>query len=230
MTTRRKTPEGEEESDSASDNGSASHEAFPLPSSSPNHLLSPIPNNNANLYTSAPYWTNNTNGGIGEGEETPDLTDPGTLLTGFNPSSTPSQLPNRSHRTHHHHPHLPRELFPSHPTNRATDTERKVEGEGRGSRSRNRRRPKRDKNEVGEEDKEVLKSLQSATIMNGGKDKEEGRTTVWDVLQQLQWGGGKERGRDGEDERSDMGSVMMYSPLIPGKKDIVELAEVAPVG
>ncbi|KAF6755085.1 hypothetical protein DFP72DRAFT_347733 [Ephemerocybe angulata] len=233
--------EGEEESDSASDNGSASHEAFPLPSSSPNHLLSPIPNNNANLYTSAPYWTNNTNGGIGEGEETPDLTDPAYLAhriqSLIDALPAPEPLP-------------PNSPPPSAPPTRTIPLPPDEPSDGHGKKGGRRRKglpiakpstPKRDKNgkpipppsalpEVGEEDKEVLKSLQSATIMNGGKDKEEGRTTVWDVLQQLQWGGGgKERGRDGEDERSDMGSVMMYSPLIPGKKDIVELAEVAPV-
>ncbi|KAF6755082.1 hypothetical protein DFP72DRAFT_1045615 [Ephemerocybe angulata] len=233
--------EGEEESDSASDDGSASHEAFPLPSSSPNHLLSPIPNNNANLYTSAPYWTNNTNGGTGEGEETPDLTDPAYLAhriqSLIDALPAPEPLP-------------PNSPPPSAPPTRTIPLPPDEPSDGHGKKGGRRRKglpiakpstPKRDKSgkpipppsalpEVGEEDKEVLKILQSATIMNGGKDKEEGRTTVWDILQQLQWGGGgKERGRDGEDERSDMGSVMMYSPLIPGKKDIVELAEVAPV-
>lgn len=76
--------------------------------------------------------------------------------------------------------------------------------------------PKRDKNgkpvsilgaapKLPETDKELLKLLQSATIMNGGKENDDGRTTVRDVLQRIGIG----KGGDG---------VMMYPPLIPARQ------------
>lgn len=112
--------------------------------------------------------------------------------------------------------------------------------------------PKRDKHgkpipppgaapKLPEEDKELLRLLQSATIMNGGKKEEEGRTTVWDILQRIGIGkdDGNQDGSGGDNKRgggggqdtpyADTGSVMLYSPLIPTKADLVELAEVAPV-
>ena len=77
--------------------------------------------------------------------------------------------------------------------------------------------------------------------MNGGKKEEEGRTTVWDILQRIGIGkeDGDQDGSGGDGQRgggggqdtpyADTGSVMLYSPLIPTKADLVELAEVAPV-
>ncbi|RXW24311.1 hypothetical protein EST38_g1537 [Candolleomyces aberdarensis] len=103
----------------------------------------------------------------------------------------------------------------------------------------------------------LLRFLQSATVMNGGKTTE--KPTVWEMLSRLgappHWGwdseplppaegedgaGGGEGGSGertgggvgGDDARTafaDTHSVMMYSPLIPTKADIVELAEAVPV-
>ncbi|KAJ2914604.1 hypothetical protein MD484_g5801, partial [Candolleomyces efflorescens] len=88
----------------------------------------------------------------------------------------------------------------------------------------------------------LLKFLQSATVMNGGKTND--KPTVWDMLSRLgapaHWGwdnepvpptDGPEDG-GGDNARNIFGdthSVMMYSPLMPGKADIVELAEAVPV-
>ncbi|TFK59628.1 hypothetical protein BDN72DRAFT_965985 [Pluteus cervinus] len=78
----------------------------------------------------------------------------------------------------------------------------------------------------------LMKLLSSATFMNGSKDQE--RPSVWSVLDGLGKPGG---GGDGEDdgggegeageptmEYPDNTSIMLTSPLIPTKDDLVELA------
>lgn len=83
--------------------------------------------------------------------------------------------------------------------------------------------------------------------MNGSSDK--GRPSIWSVLEgigapahgfppveneDLESGGGGENespeGGDGDDSVfSEDSSVMIYSPLLPGQEDLVELAELVPV-
>ncbi|EDR00433.1 uncharacterized protein LACBIDRAFT_295792 [Laccaria bicolor S238N-H82] len=83
--------------------------------------------------------------------------------------------------------------------------------------------------------------LNSATIMNGSSNK--GMPSIWSILESLgapphdgndQTGDGNpqhepgEGDNEGDEERdiySDSSSVMMYSPLLPTKEDLVELAE-----
>ena len=92
-------------------------------------------------------------------------------------------------------------------------------------------------------DAELIRLLSSATIMNGSR--EGGRPSIWSVLETISApphalpgsppppvGDGGETNGD-EDEGDEVfpvnSSVMMYSPIIPGKKDLVELAELVPV-
>ncbi|TFK44044.1 hypothetical protein BDQ12DRAFT_708087 [Crucibulum laeve] len=110
--------------------------------------------------------------------------------------------------------------------------------------------PKRDKNgrpipppdATPVKDSRLLSFLQSATIMNGGKagqDRGEGRQSIWSILESLGAPKHEEERQDGDEENggedeggsvfSDGASVMVYSPLIPTKEDLVELAESVPV-
>ena len=83
--------------------------------------------------------------------------------------------------------------------------------------------------------------LNSATIMNGSSNK--GMPSIWSILESLgapthdgndqtgdgnpkhQPGEGDNEGDQDQDIYSDSSSVMMYSPLLPTKEDLVELAE-----
>ncbi|PPQ73687.1 hypothetical protein CVT24_007321 [Panaeolus cyanescens] len=97
-------------------------------------------------------------------------------------------------------------------------------------------------------DSKLIAFLQSATIMNGGGGV--GRRSIWSVLESLgapphsfppvggqdneaerpapnEPGGGHDTDGDGEpDVFADTSSVMVYSPLIPHRQDLVELAEI----
>jgi len=83
--------------------------------------------------------------------------------------------------------------------------------------------------------------------MNGSTIK--GRPSIWSVLEGIGApahgfppvqgdnadddrgeGGDNEGGDGGHSIFSDTSSVMIYSPLIPGREDLVELAELVPVG
>jgi len=98
-------------------------------------------------------------------------------------------------------------------------------------------------------DSRLIAFLSSATIMNGSSDK--GRPSIWSVLEgigapvhgfppvksdDVESGDGSESerpegGGDGDDSVfSEDSSVMIYSPLLPGQEDLVELAELVPVG
>jgi len=92
------------------------------------------------------------------------------------------------------------------------------------------------------DDAELIRLLSSATIMNGSR--EGGRPSIWSVLETISapphalpgspppaGDGGETNGDEDEDDEvfPVNSSVMMYSPIIPGKKDLVELAELVPV-
>ena len=101
-------------------------------------------------------------------------------------------------------------------------------------------------------DSKLIALLSSATYMNGSKAGDKSHPSVWNFLEKLgvpphglppteeQPSGQDEtegRGDDGTDQpgRSDPGffsgtsSVMVYSPLIPGNEDLVELGELVPI-
>lgn len=100
-------------------------------------------------------------------------------------------------------------------------------------------------------DPKLLSLLQSATYMNGGREHK--KKSIWDVLEQVgipphafpededtNDGEGGDNGEETPKEPAsdpnspdiflDNSSIMMYSPLIPGLDDLVELAELVPVG
>ncbi|KIM45655.1 hypothetical protein M413DRAFT_345134 [Hebeloma cylindrosporum] len=97
-------------------------------------------------------------------------------------------------------------------------------------------------------DSRLIAFLSSATIMNGSSAN--GRPSIWSVLEGIgapahgfpPIEGDDVEGGDPESERpegspgdgddsvfSEDSSVMIYSPLIPGQEDLVELAELVPV-
>ena len=92
-------------------------------------------------------------------------------------------------------------------------------------------------------DSRLIAFLSSATIMNGSSAN--GRPSIWSVLEgigapahgfpplrgdDVEEGGGGENEGDGDDSVfSEDSSVMIYSPLLPGQEDLVELAELVPV-
>jgi hypothetical protein len=93
-------------------------------------------------------------------------------------------------------------------------------------------------------DSRLIAFLSSATIMNGSSDKD--RPSIWSVLEGIgapahgfppvEGGDGIENeppegGGEGDDSVfSEDSSLMIYSPLLPGQEDLVELAELVPVG
>jgi len=92
-------------------------------------------------------------------------------------------------------------------------------------------------------DSKLIELLSSATFMNGSQSGGKPRPSVWEVLERLGVpphgfpeeqsidhgnGDGDEQPVDSEPDYSSTSSVMVYSPLIPGKDDIVELAELVP--
>jgi len=92
-------------------------------------------------------------------------------------------------------------------------------------------------------DKKLINLLSSATFMNGSKTGVKSRPSMWSILEAMEApphgfppedeipvdGGDPSTGDDDSDIFSDNSSVMVYSPLIPGGEDIVELAELVPV-
>ncbi|KAF8965595.1 hypothetical protein BDZ97DRAFT_1811424 [Flammula alnicola] len=96
-------------------------------------------------------------------------------------------------------------------------------------------------------DSRLLSFLSSPTIMNGSAVK--GRPSIWSILEgigapahgfppseedaTIPGGSGEPSHGDRDDQDtifSDNSSIMIYSPLIPTKDDLVELAELVPVG
>ncbi|KAF8149350.1 hypothetical protein B0H34DRAFT_182774 [Crassisporium funariophilum] len=95
-------------------------------------------------------------------------------------------------------------------------------------------------------DSRLIAFLSSATIMNGSTLR--GRPSIWSILESIGApvhdvpAGDENAPREGDGEAnhegdeggdqdifSDNSSVMVYSPLIPGQEDLVELAELVPV-
>ncbi|KAG6914852.1 hypothetical protein DXG01_014951 [Tephrocybe rancida] len=93
-------------------------------------------------------------------------------------------------------------------------------------------------------DPRLIAMLQSATVMNGGKNDAEGRhrrVSVWSVLESLgdstrDGGNGDEDAGDdeggdggdgggGDEEVGEASGIMMYSPLMPTNLSLVEIAE-----
>lgn len=94
-------------------------------------------------------------------------------------------------------------------------------------------------------DSKLIELLSSATFMNGSQSGGKPRPSIWELLEGLgvpphgfpeeqsidrgnREGDGDEQPVDSEPDYSSTSSVMVYSPLIPGKDDIVELAELVP--
>lgn len=101
-------------------------------------------------------------------------------------------------------------------------------------------------------DSKLIALLSSATYMNGSKAGDKSHPSVWNLLeklgvpphglpsteeQPLGEDGTEGRGEDGTDQPgsndpgffSGTSSVMVYSPLIPGNEDLVELGELVPI-
>lgn len=98
-------------------------------------------------------------------------------------------------------------------------------------------------------DSKLIALLSSATFMNGSNAANKPRPSVWDVLEKLgvpphgfplteqQPSRGESEGKQDSTDPSDndpnffsgTSSVMVYSPLIPGKEDLVELGELLPI-
>lgn len=87
-------------------------------------------------------------------------------------------------------------------------------------------------------DSKLIRLLSSATIMNGSRDKNSSRPSIWSILESL---GAPKHEEDPPDDAprpdphhgddnnpdifSDTSSVMVYSPLLPTRNSLVELAE-----
>ena len=97
-------------------------------------------------------------------------------------------------------------------------------------------------------DNRLIALLSSATFMNGSNAGDRHRPSIWELLESLGVpphgfpetqstgegtedgnGGGMDPPADNEPHYAGTSSVMVYSPLIPGKEDIVELGELIPI-
>lgn len=92
-------------------------------------------------------------------------------------------------------------------------------------------------------DRRLVELLSSATFMNGSRSGVKPRPSVWNILEEMgvpphgfpeervDGGGGESDDPpiDDQPDYSGTSTVMVYSPLIPTKDDIVELGELIPV-
>jgi hypothetical protein len=95
-------------------------------------------------------------------------------------------------------------------------------------------------------DSKLIELLSSATFMNGPRAETKSRPSVWELLEGLGvpphgfpelksaepdngGTGSSDPPIDGQPDFTGTSSVMVYSPLIPGQDDIVELGELIPV-